>query len=163
MHCGNTCLQEAGKGLHATRINGRSDAFSANPRNLEELLDHCSRQPLANDDTIPARQGHQTPNTGVKTMISKTTKNMAAKRGMKLEVSEWNNDQLRAAGLKTSRESASVLDIFDSESDASVFYVHTATGWILIGATIGDEWPHMIDDERHLRALLDDMAAVLVG
>ena len=96
-------------------------------------------------------------------MISKTTINMAAKRGMDLTVSEWTQQQLATAGRKTSRDSVTVLEIADPDSDASVWYTVERNGFALVNATYGTEWPCLIEDEKHLRTLLNDMAAELVG
>lgn len=94
-------------------------------------------------------------------MISKTTVNMAAKRGMTVTVERWNREQLATAGRRTSRESVEVLEICDPDSDAAAWYTVEVNGFSFINATYGDEWPATIEDEKHLRSLLDDMAAVI--
>jgi hypothetical protein len=89
--------------------------------------------------------------------ISKTTINMAARRGFAITVTE--DDELN--GGRTSVEFAAIDD-GEPIDEHTARYTLTTDGLFFAGGC-GDteEWPHWIQDETHLRALLPAIAAAI--
>ena len=89
--------------------------------------------------------------------ISKTTINMARRRGLAITVIE--DDELNDG--KTSVEFAAIDDEEPADEHAAL-YTLTPKGLFFVGGC-GDteEWPYWIQDETHLRALLPAMAAAI--
>ena len=89
--------------------------------------------------------------------ISKTTINMAARRGVAITVvpeDEFNDG-------KTSVEFARLYD-GEPADEHTARYTLTAGGLFFVGGCFDTEdWPYWIQDETHLRALLPAMAAVI--
>ena len=89
--------------------------------------------------------------------ISKTTINMAARRGVAMTVTP--EDEL--SNGQTSVEFARFED-GEPIDEHTARYTLTADGLFFAGGC-GDteEWPHWIQDETHLRALLPAIAAAI--
>ena len=95
--------------------------------------------------------------------ISKTTINMAARRGFGMSVSVYNAAELRQINRKVSGEdSAVVVEFFSESSDAAAWYIDRGHFLQFAQATVqAEEWPGTIRTEQEIRELLQDMAAVL--
>ncbi len=89
--------------------------------------------------------------------LSKTLHRMAEKRGLIIDETTVKD----RVGNKVQ-----MLDIFaDDGSDAAVFYRIGRDGFHFdcSSAVDTEDWPAWIRDEKHLRGLLNDMSACLVG
>ncbi len=105
----------------------------------------------------------------VKTMrISKTTINMAARRGLALVVREHDDcvtqDMLRHSDGDTisTVEISAVCDGEPADEYAALYRI-TSTGLFFLNAltTDSEDWPYCIPDDASLRALLPAMAAAV--
>ena len=86
--------------------------------------------------------------------LTKTTINMAARRGFAITVIE--DDKLNAG--RTSVEFAAIDDGEPADEYAAL-YTMTSDGLFFVdGCGDTEEWPHWIQSESHLRAMLPGMA-----
>ena len=95
--------------------------------------------------------------------ISKTTINMAARRGFGISVSVYNAAELRQINRKVSGDdSAVVVEFFSESSDAAAWYIDRGNHLQFAQATAqAEEWPGTIGTEQQIRELLPAMADVL--
>ena len=95
--------------------------------------------------------------------ISKTTINMAARRGFGVSVSVYTAAELRQINRKVNDDdSAVVVEFFSKSSDAAAWYIDRGHFLQFAQATVqAEEWPATIRNEQEIRGLLPDMAAVL--
>ena len=97
--------------------------------------------------------------------ISKTTVNMADRRGVLVTVRTYNAAELRQIRRKVSSDdqTAVVVEFCDPNSDAAAWYVDNGNALHFASATIGEEWPATIFTEQDIRGLLPAFAEALVA
>ena len=87
--------------------------------------------------------------------ISKTTFNMASRRGIELE--------LGTAQDKLGRDFPALLIHGHEDSDAVAFYRVKDDGLYFDGCHYGEDWPCWIQSDASLRTYLDAMAGALLS
>lgn len=97
--------------------------------------------------------------------ISKTTINMAERRGFLITINMYTSCELRAINRKvrSEDEKAVVVEFCDENSDAAAWYIDTGSELHFVSATIGEDWPATISDEQQIRHLLPAIAEALIG
>jgi len=87
-------------------------------------------------------------------MLSKTTINMAERRGL-LIINRIEDTDAVGCPLHINAEQVEVLDISDANSDAMVLYYSTGSGYRYLTSTVQDgDFPLVIANESQLRTML---------
>ncbi len=86
--------------------------------------------------------------------ISKTTFNMAKRRGLELEIG--------TAQDKLGRDFPALLIHGHWQSDAVAFYRIKEDGLFFDGCHVGEDWPYWIQSDASLRTCLDAMAEAML-
>ena len=89
--------------------------------------------------------------------ITKTTINMARRRGIAISI--WENDETRDG--KTTVEFVKMDDDGEAFDEYHAAYDLADDGLFFVGSCVGntEDWPRWIENEQHLRNLLDAMSA----
>ena len=88
--------------------------------------------------------------------ITKTTINMATRRGLDLEIFRDGEQGILLLNVALPKDHA-------AGNDAGVYYRVTNDGLFFDSATINvEDWPHWIASDAKLRVHLDDMALALI-
>ena len=87
--------------------------------------------------------------------ITKTTINMATRRGLDLEIFHDDAQDVLLLNVALTKDN-------DAGNDAGVYYRVADGGLFFDSATINvEDWPHWIASDTKLRACLDEMALAL--
>ena len=87
-------------------------------------------------------------------MLSKTTINMAERRGL-LVINRIEDTDSVGYPLHIKADQVEVLDISDADSDAMVLYYSTGNGYRYLTSTVQDgDFPLVIANESQLRTML---------
>jgi hypothetical protein len=97
------------------------------------------------------------------TMLTKTTINMAERRGLTM-INRIETIERLCVRLKTRDEQVEVLDIGTEDTDAMVLYYRTSDGYRYLASTLDDaDFPLTIANEAALREMLPDLQRMLAG